>query len=261
MSMNVQSITRAFTLLRTIAQHPEGISVTDLARQTKLHKSTVSRLILTLEGERAVDRHDGALHIGTGIAELVATAIHPATLTALVHPYLRTLVNTVNETAGLCIPEDDCAFYIDQVLTDHYIQIRNWTGERYALHTVSSGKLFLAYATEERLAHYLAQPLVAATARTITEPVTLRRHLAMIRKQGYDWSFEEFTEGLAVVSAPIFDAQGAVIASLYVCGPTMRFPPEGKQNEITALVVDAGQEVSKRIAARQLPLRHEGFAL
>jgi DNA-binding IclR family transcriptional regulator len=82
----------------------------------------------------------------------------------------------------------------------------------------------------------------------------------MIRQQGYDWSFEEFTEGLAVVSAPIFDAQGVVIASIYVCGPTMRFPPEGKQHEITALVVGAGQEVSKRIAVRQLPLSHEGLA-
>lgn len=259
MSMNVQSITRAFTLLRTIAQHPDGISVTDLARQTKLHKSTVSRLILTLEGERAVDRHAGTLRIGTGIAELVATAIHPATLTALVHPYLRTLVNSINETAGLCVPEGDCAFYLDQVLTDHTIQIRNWTGERYALHTTSSGKLFLAHADEERLDHYLAQPLAATTARTLTDPVALRRHLALIRQQGYDWSFEEFTEGLAVVSAPIFDAHGAVIASLYVCGPTLRFPPEGKQKEITALVVGACQEVSKRVAARQLPLNHEGL--
>jgi hypothetical protein len=40
----------------------------------------------------------------------------------------------------------------------------------------------------------------------------------------------------------------------------MRFPPEGKQHEITALVVGAGQEVSKRIAVRQLPLSHEGLA-
>lgn len=251
-SVNVQSISRAFTLLRTIAQYPQGITITDLARHTKLHKSTVSRLILTLEAEHAVARHNGTLHIGGGIAELVATEINSATLVSLTHPYLRSLVDTVNETAGLCIPEEEYALYIDQVMTDHYIQIRNWTGERYPMHTVSSGKLFLAYATESRLNDYLAKPLAATTARTITDPVRLRRHLALLRNQGYDWSFEEFTAGLAVVSAPIFDLQGAVIASIYVCGPTLRFPPNGQQEAITTLVVSTCQAISKAIATRQL---------
>ena len=251
-SMHVQSISRAFTLLRAIAQSPQGITITDLARRTKLHKSTVSRLILTLEAERAVDRHHGTLHIGEGIAELVADAINSATLVSLVHPYLRTVVDTVNETAGLCIPDAGCALYLDQVMTDHYIQIRDWTGERYPLHTVSSGKLFLAYAAEEERNAYLAQPLVATTAHTMTDPMTLRRHLAELRNQGYDWSFEEFTEGLAVVSAPIFDMQGAVIASIYICGPTLRFPPKAKQAEITALIVAICQEITKTIVTRQL---------
>lgn len=251
-SMNVQSISRAFALLRAIAQSPQGITITDLARRTKLHKSTVSRLILTLETERAVDRHNGTLHIGKGITELVAAELNSATLVSLAHPYLRTLVDRVDETAGLCIPEGDSAFYIDQVMTDHYIQIRNWTGERYPLHTVSSGKLFLAYAPIEEVDAYLAKPLLATTAQTITDPTYLRQHLALLHKQGYDWSFEEFTEGLAVVSAPIFDVQGTVIGSIYVCGPMLRFPPAGKQDEITALVVATCQEITKTIATRQL---------
>jgi DNA-binding IclR family transcriptional regulator len=74
----------------------------------------------------------------------------------------------------------------------------------------------------------------------------------MIRAQGYDWSFEEFTEGLVVVAAPIFDAQEAVIASIYVCGPTMRFPPAGKEQEITQLIVSTCQEITKLIATRQI---------
>ena len=251
-TMNVQSISRAFTLLRAIAQSPQGITVTDLARRTKLHKSTVSRLILTLEAERAIDRHNGALHIGEGISELMAGAINASTLKALVHPYLQTLVDTINETAGLCIPEADQAYYVDQVMVDHYIQIRNWTGERYPLHGVSSGKLFLAYADEEKINHYLTKPLVTVGPETITDPAILRQRLTLIQAQGYDWSFEEFTEGLAVVSAPIFDAQGVVIASIYVCGPTLRFPPEGKQAELTTLIMETCQEITRLITARQI---------
>lgn len=255
-AMNVQSISRAFTLLRTIAQYPQGITITDLARRTHLHKSTVSRLVLTLEAERAVERHNGTLHIGEGLAELMVAEINSATLVSLAHPYLRTLVDTIDETAGLCIPEEAHAFYLDQVMADHYIQIRNWSGERYPLHTVSSGKLFLAYAPDDKVNAYLAKPLAAMTARTITDAVSLRRHLALLRSQGYDWSFEEFTKGLAVVSGPIFDMHGAVIASIYVCGPTLRFPPNGKQDEITALVVATCQQITKAIATRQRHKKH-----
>lgn len=67
-----------------------------------------------------------------------------------------------------------------------YIQIRNWTGERDPLHTASSGKLFLAHAPESKLSRYLAKPFSATTARTITDPAVLRRHLVVIRQQGYD---------------------------------------------------------------------------
>ncbi|MBX3015948.1 MAG: IclR family transcriptional regulator [Caldilineaceae bacterium] len=250
-NVTVQSISRAFTLLRTIAQYPQGITVTDLARQTKLHKSTVSRLILTLEAERAVARQNGTLYIGEGITKLVTTALSTATLVALVHPYLRTLVDQINETAGLCIPEETCAFYVDQITTDHDIQIRDWTGERYPLHAVSSGKLFLAYAAEPQINTYLAQPLAALGPKTITAPSALRQQLAQIRTQGYDWSLEEFTAGLAVVSAPIFDAHGTVIASIYVCGPTLRFPPVDKKETITQRVIAACQAITRTISTGQ----------
>ena len=80
--MAVQSIERAFFILRAIAECPDGISVTDLARRTCLHKSTVSRLVMSLETERAVEREGGNLLIGDGIAELMTLSMRPSTLVA-----------------------------------------------------------------------------------------------------------------------------------------------------------------------------------
>ncbi len=258
--MSVQSIERAFVLLRAVAESPQGISVTELARRTNLHKSTVSRLIMSLEAEGAIARAEGTLHIGAGIAELVSTTIQPATLKTLLRPCLQELADRFNETVGLCIPDGDCALYIDQINPDHYIQVSDWTGERFPLHTVSSGKVFLAYAQDDVVTAYLTQPLVGFTPYTLTDPAALRRRLEEIRAAGHDWSFEEFTEGLAVVSAPIIGPDDTVIASIYLCGPIFRFPPVGQEQQISASLKECCQHVHQSIIGKVLDHErlHEG---
>lgn len=243
--MSVQSIERAFVLLRTIAQYPDGITVTDLARRTGLHKSTVSRFITALEHENAIARVDNALFIGTGIADLLTDSLHTSTIAALARPYLELLAADFNETVGIGVPESGCVHYIDQVTANQVIQVRNWTGERFPYHTTSSGKVFLAFAPADDVERYLQEPLVAFTPRTLVEPDALRAQLVTIRAHGYDWSVEEFTDGLAVVSAPIFGSNGHPVASIYVCGPVFRFPAEAQGKDLLAALLDACAQVSQ----------------
>jgi DNA-binding IclR family transcriptional regulator len=133
----------------------------------------------------------------------------------------------------------------------------------------SPGKVLLAYLPEETLDRYLARPLESYTPKTVTDPNVLRQQLALIRKQGYSWVFEELEE-IAGVSAPIWDNTGAatpppagrnntavatlgvvdtpkVVAAVNVYGPAFRFPPEGQEEEITRLVVETGQKITARI--------------
>ncbi len=252
--MAVQSIERAFTLLRTIAEYPDGVSVSDLARQTDLHKSTVSRLVIALEDEQAIERQNGAIHIGSGIAQLLSSTFGPSTLKALVRPYLRYIADVTGETTGLCIPDQDAALYIDQISSEHAIQIRDWTGEHLPLNAVSSGKLFLAYASDDEVVDFLNRVSLEKMApNTITEPAKLMLRLDKVREQGYDWSIEEYTEELCVVAGPIFDRHEKVIASIYLCGPNFRFPPNDKRDEITQLIVDTCQEVTEQLKFESAP--------
>lgn len=234
-------------LLRTIAEHPHGISVTELSKNTDLHKSTVSRLVMALEHEQAVQRDKGGLVIGDGIAHLLSSALRPTSLQTLVRPHLVQLADATQETVGLCVPDGNMAYYVEQISSEHAVQIRDWTGERLPLNAVSSGKIFLAYATGSELADYLARtPLEKHTANTIVSRHKLLHRIDQVRAQGYDWSVEEFTEGLVAVSAPIFDCKEKLVASIYVCGPAFRFPPEGKKDEITQAVVHTCRQVTER---------------
>lgn len=256
--MAVQSIERAFTLLRTIAQYPDGVSVTELARHTDLHKSTVSRLVLALEAEKAVERlpDSSGVCISHELPSLLAPATYPKNLVHLIHPYLQLLSDKTSETSGLAVPEQNAAYHIDQVSVNRTIQIRDWTGERLPLHSTSSGKVFLAYSSGDKVERHLAQNQLAASAKnTITNPSTLYKRIDLVRKRGYDWAEEEYSDGLAVVACPIMNNNRQPVASLFVCGPTFRFPSDGKRDDVIRLVMETCQQIEaiRKIQTTRIP--------
>ena len=87
----VQSVERAFAILRVLAGGPVG--VTDLGERVGLPKSTVSRLLSTLEELGAVEQltAGGEYRIGAAIAHLGASAVPGRSLVALARPHLAEL--------------------------------------------------------------------------------------------------------------------------------------------------------------------------
>jgi DNA-binding IclR family transcriptional regulator len=246
--MTVQSVERAIAILKTVAQNPEGIGLTDIATRTDLHKSTVSRLLSTLEGVTAVTR---SRHIGYQLhpdfLSLLAGSAFPQNLIALARPLMLALHTAVHEDVGLAVPNGDHVLYVDQVSGDQAVQVRDWTGERFPLHTTSTGKLLLAYQSEDFVTNYLARPLTTYTDKTLTTPPDIRAALTEIRARGCDWSFGEFAEGLNATAAPIFDKENNVIAALNIYGPSFRFPPQGQQAAITELMLQTSQKLTKKV--------------
>lgn len=246
--MMIQSVERAFAILRTVAQHPEGIGVTEIAARTDLHKSTVSRMLSTLEAVTAVmPRDSGGYQLHPDFLALLGVSPFPQNLVALARPFMWELHTAVHEDVGLAIPDGDQVLYVDQVSGDQAVQVRDWTGERFPLHTTSTGKLLLAYQSEVFVARYLERPLIAYTPQTLTDPVAIHAALDAIRAQGCDWSSGEFADGLNATAAPIFDKENKVIAALNIYGPSFRFPVEGQQTAVMELLLQTSQRLTKKV--------------
>ncbi|MEM7112825.1 MAG: IclR family transcriptional regulator [Chloroflexota bacterium] len=246
----VQSVSRAFTLLKLVARHPQGIGVMELAEQTGLHKSTVSRLLSTLEAERAVERVPQGKHyqVSQQFMTLFAQANLPQSLITLAQPYLHELQSATNEDAGLALPEGDYAVYVDQVFSQQPVQVRDWTGMRFPLHTVSAGKIFLAFMDEVVQEIYLKRPLEHYTPQTVTSPDKIRAEISQTRRQQVAWVIEEFAEGLTAVASPIFDSHNNVIAALSIYGPAFRFPAApSDQIRINRLIRVAAQRLTQQV--------------
>ncbi len=247
----VQSIERAFSVLRALAYGPAG--VTELAERVELPKSTVARLLATLEAEGVVEQRaaGGDYRLGAGLAELAAAVLPGRNLVALAHPHLDDLMRTTGEATGLAVADGYDAYYLDQVESPNPVQVRDWTGERAPLHTVSSGLVMLAHWPEPALGDYLRRDLARFTPRTTIDPDELRRRLAQAREEGHAWTREEFAEGITSVAAPVRDAAGKVVAAVHAHGPAYRFP--GTDAECPArLVMATAARLGQQLASTTL---------
>lgn len=247
---NIQSIERAFSILQTISEQPSGIRLTEIIPEVDLPRSTVARILDTLEDLGAVERHPErpGYRIGSSIREL---AMQPAYLVALVRPYLERLATATDESVVLVLPDDETIYFADQIRSRHRLQVRDWIGRHQnELHADSAGKVFLAYWPSSKRNTYLARPFNQLTTHTITDPIELERQLAQICIHGYAWAYEELEEGVAGVSAPILDSHGEIVAAINITGPTFRLPAPNENQEMTALLVDSCEQISEIVRSK-----------
>ena len=246
--MSVQSIKRSFALLRALAVGPIG--VTELAERVDLPKSTVARLLASLEDEGAVEQTEagGEYRLGPGLIDLAGSAPGGRNLVAAARPHLLELAESIDEVAGLAVIDGRQAYYLDQTESSSNIQVRDWTGEHAPLHAVPSGLAILAHQPEDFVTEYLAGSLVQCTPWTMTDPRELTERLEQVRSMGYAWAYEEFAEGINSVAAPIFERDGSVEAALHVHGPAYRFPDPDDTHDHGMAVIEAAKRLAAQLA-------------
>ena len=131
----VQSIERAFALLRALARGPAG--VTELAERTGLPKSTVARLLAALETEEAVEQADqgGGYSIGPTLGILGAAAGPTADLRSIARPFIEDLAAATGGSAGYTVLDGDEAYWVDNVdAGDEVVTLADQSGNSFPLH-------------------------------------------------------------------------------------------------------------------------------
>ncbi len=243
----VQSIERAFAVLRALGDGPIG--VTEVAARVDLPKSTAARMLASLAREGVVEQVPGGTRyrLGAQIVSLAAGVVPTRSIVALAHPVLVELASAVGEAAGLSVAEGFVVHYVDQVDTTHQVLVRDWTGTRLPMHAVSSGQVFLAHMAPLAVDRLLADPLERFTPRTLVEAAAMRERLRGVQVDGYAWTSDEFAEGINSVAAPIVDAAGDVSAAVHVHGPSYRFPPAGAEITIALQLLAAAARISARL--------------
>jgi IclR family transcriptional regulator, acetate operon repressor len=225
----VQSIDRAAAILRSFADHPSAMTLSEIARATGLTTSTVHRLLAAMQENQLVRQTQGRRYApGQLLVHLVRKGAVTTTLREAARPAMVALRDEVEETVGLhSLTQGDERVVVDQV-ESHQPLRRTYTelGVPIPLPYGAPGKVLCAWLPPGRREAVLDQDLSPLTSTTVTDPAELRTQLEETVRLGFAMSFAERTPGIRSVAAPVFDHNGAVTGCLSVSGPETRMPAE-----------------------------------
>lgn len=245
----VRSVDRAAALLVCLSDADGSASVTDLSHSLDLHKSTVSRLLSTLERRGLVeqDRESGHFRLGVGIIRLAQSAERTLDLRAIALPEMEALAKATHETVSLEVFDGvAAAVAICQIDGPNLTPMPDITGRPIAMHAIASGKVLLASLPERTVLSIARRGLVRYTSRTITDPRALLEELATIRRRGYAVAIGEWDDRITATAVPICDARGTVIATVVVWGAATRVSP-GTLPELVTAARNAAQQISSKL--------------
>jgi DNA-binding IclR family transcriptional regulator len=242
----VQVIDRVFQILDLLAENKGELGATELAQQLQLHKSTVHRLLVTLEQHRFLQKNpDNAKYrLGWRLFELGMLAVSRVELHSMARPHLEVLVKQTGETAHLGVVAGGELISIASVETDRSLRLPGTVGRRSPLYCSSQGKSILAFSAEAVAAEMIRGiEFKGFTRNTITSAARLMQELERVRKCGYALDNEEFESDLRCIGAPVFNHEGKVIAAMSIAGPTYRI---GNREipRLAAAVVQASKKLS-----------------
>lgn len=239
----VQSVERAFSILDVISDGATG--VTDIATRAGLPKSTVARLLATLEGlgmvEQVPDGRD--YRLGARLSDLSGPADSDMQLTGTLQPHLERLSMQLGEATGFGVPSRHSVRVLSQVESPNPVQVRDYTGMVFPAHVGAPGICLMAEWPAAELSRYLSRPLRAYTDRTMTDPRQIRSRLDQVCVDGYCWAHGEFAEGISSVASVVRDGNGQALGALHAHGPTYRFPAPGDGEWTADLIRGAANQV------------------
>jgi len=241
----LQSVQNALRVLDAFSETETEFTLGELSQRLGLGKSTVHRLLLTLESGGCIARNPGSgkYQLGMKLLHLGALVLKQINLIKVAHPYLETLAREVEETVHLVVLDRMEAVFVDKVESLRPMQMGSRIGYRMPAHCTATGKVMLAHLPARDLERFWAgKRLVALTAHTVTAPAALAEELRRIRERGYAVDREESEEGLMCVAAPVRDLGGRVVAAASVSGPAARLAP--REAEMASRIRETAAAIS-----------------
>lgn len=199
----------------------------DLALDLKLNRSTVHRMLHTLELLNYVGkRPDGGYRLTFHLFEIGNSVPHSHNLIDTARRELLQLSHDTGLTVNHGVLYDDQVLYVDKATPATYLQLDRSVGESEPLHCTSVGKVLLSFCGKKRREEILNRlTLTVFTPRTISSPEDLRREIETVRREGYAVDNQELALELRCVAVPVLDHRGDIISGISISGPEDRLTP------------------------------------
>lgn len=226
------------------------MTLTEIVEATGINKTTVFRIVATLEkaGYLMRDSDTRRYRPGIKVLQLGFTAISSLDIRQVARPYLVQLSQQVGETVSLSVLDGMEIVYIDRVRNQQIVGVVLGMGSRLPAHCASMGKAMLAHLPPEELRRRLDQAgLKPRTPKSLVDWAALEDELERVRQQGYAINDEELEIGLRAVAAPIWDSSSQVVAAANITGSAAMLSLERLESELALAVRHTADQISRAL--------------
>ncbi len=250
----IESLSRGMNLLSTLSESFQPLSLTELARQLSLSKSTVQRLTYTLLrlGYLDRDKETKKFHLGQRAMVLGLSIVRHSDLRKVAFPHLEKTSKEIGETVNLAILDGTEIVYVERIKTQQILNINLEVGSRLPAYCTSMGKALLAFLPEKQLGElFRKMTFKPYTSNTLLSKEALKRELEEVRRRGFATNNEELSNGLRSVAAPVRDASGKVIAAVNIAVPSSRVQLKRLETVLARKALETADRISFTLGYRK----------
>ena len=214
----VAAVDRALSVLAAFRDGDVALSLAEIADRTRLYKSTVLRLLASLEhGGWMMRQDDGRYAVGPAVSRLHAVYAQSFSLDKLVMPALRALVQATGESAAYHVRQGKDRLCLYRVDSPHPVRDHARAGDLLPLGKGAGGRVLVAFDPE--LGDWVKKD---------------RAHYARVRANGYEALMGDRHSEIAGISAPVFRKDGELAAALTLTMPVHRYDERYVKNVLEA---------------------------
>ena len=183
MSESVRAVDRALDILLCFTKQTPELTMTQIAEQVGIHKSTAHRLLATLENKRFIqrDQNTGIYRLGIRLLQMAYLTLEQSDLRRLAIPFMHHLCDLYEENIDLTVLDDTDVVFVNILEGPQRVKLAAAIGQRLPAFATASGKAILGFMPEKLVQHILDRGMPQFTPHTIISPNELFKDLNYVR--------------------------------------------------------------------------------
>lgn len=218
---SVRSVRRALEILALLREDRPVVTLREIVEATGIAKTTVLRLVQTLEECGVLATTPKGYVAGPGLWRWAFLARSQWEVSPETRKVMRELADRLGESVNLFIARGTHRVCVAHEESRRPLRYVLDVGDAQPLWAGASSKILLQDASDDVLRH-----IARASPHGEEHAARLKEWTQEAARRGYAVSTSEYDEGLTAIAVPITSRSGAVVASLSLSGPSPRFPYE-----------------------------------
>lgn len=183
------------------------LSIPEISKKIGLHRSTVHRLVVTLESAGWLHKIPDTEKFALGLKALALSGVADDEISSqqIVRPFMETLAALSGETVALCMSDGISATCVDKVESFQTLKISANVGQDFPFHAGATGFAVLLGMPPEQAKRILERaPLKQYTEQTETDPARVFEKYLKARKDGFIVTRGTVDAGVTAIAAPLY---------------------------------------------------------